>query len=445
MKLTLLILCGVAIPTWAADPPAVLRLSLKDAVDLALAPKGSTRLKLASEMIRQSEARSAQARASLLPDISGSASEQSATRNLRALGLRITLPLPGFSFPTFVGPFTVFDARVSATQPVFDFAAIRRFQSSRTGVDAARAEEAAARDQVVDQVARLYLAGLRAEAALETARANLALAETLVKLATDQKTAGTGTGIEITRANVQLANERQRVLIAENERDRARLQLLRALSVRLATTVELTDRMAFLPAAPSTVTKAMETARQARAALKAQRLHEENARQAYSAVKWERLPSLVAFGDYGSSGTAVTESLPTRTVGVSLRVPLFDGGRRDARRAESLSQYRQERIRTRDLEEQVELDVRLALDALQSAENQVKTAEQGLELAGNELEQAQRRYRAGVGTSLEVTDAQTRLERARENRIAALYNHNLATIDLYSATGTIEQWAGRSR
>ena len=49
----------------------------------------------------------------------------------------------------------------------------------------------------------------------------------------------------------------------------------------------------------------------------------------------ERLPSLAAFGDYGSSGSAINNSVPTRTYGVSLRVPIFDGGRRDARRAEA--------------------------------------------------------------------------------------------------------------
>ena len=99
-----------------------------------------------------------------------------------------------------------------------------------------------------------------------------------------------------------------------------------------------------------------------------------------------------------------------------MRVPLFDGGRRDARRAESASQYRAEQVRTNDLKEQIELDVRLALDELQSADDEVKVAKEGLELAENELAQARRRYEAGVATSLEVTDAQTRLERARDNQ-----------------------------
>ena len=423
----------------AAQDKPPMQLSLKNAVDLALAPEGNTRTRLARELIRQSEARSAQARSALLPDVAGSISEQSQTRNLRALGLRIQVPLPGFSFPTFVGPFDIFDARLTATQTVFDFAAIRRYQASHVGVDLARAEERTARDQVTEQVARSYLSSVRSDAVVETARANVALAEALVKLSQDQKAAGTGTGIEVTRAQVQLANERQRLLIAENDRDRAHLNLLRAMGVRLETRLELTDRMDFVPLDPLTEQQAIETARKTRSELKAQHTREENARLSYSATRWERLPSLVAFGDYGAIGPAITDAVPTRTYGVALRVPIFDGGRRDGRRAESLSQYRQEQIRTHDLAEQVELEVRLALDSLHSAENQVKTAEEGLKLAENELAQAQRRYQAGVSNSLEVTDAQTRLERARENRINALFNHNVARIDLDAAMGTIER------
>ncbi len=144
---------------------------------------------------------------------------------------------------------------------------------------------------------------------------------------------------------------------------------------------------------------------------------------------------MAAFGDYGTIGTGLENAMPTRTYGISVKVPLFDGGRRDARREESNSQYRAEKVRTNDLREQIELDVRLALDALQSAEDEVKVAREGLNLAENELAQARRRYDAGVTNSIEVTDAQTRLERARDNQTAAVYGHNLARIDLAQAMG----------
>ena len=109
-----------------------------------------------------------------------------------------------------------------------------------------------------------------------------------------------------------------------------------------------------------------------------------------------------------------------------------------SRLQESMVQVREEEIRTRDLGLQIELDVRLALDSLRSADSQVQTAREGLTLAQSELEQAQRRYQAGVANSLEVTDAQTRLDRARDNQVDALYNHNLARLELATATGAIQ-------
>jgi outer membrane protein TolC len=124
-------------------------------------------------------------------------------------------------------------------------------------------------------------------------------------------------------------------------------------------------------------------------------------------------------------------------MGVSLKVPVFDGFRRQARREESFSQFKQEQIRTRDLGQQVELQVRMAAENFQSAKAEVDAARDGLILAENELAQARRRYEAGVSTSVEVTDAQTRLQRARDNQVAALYDYNVARLDLATATGTI--------
>ena len=418
---------------------APVELSLKRAVQLAVSPEGNARVQLSAEALKQTQSRSSQARAALLPDLSAAFTQQNLTRNLSAQGIQIVAPIPGFQFPRFVGPFNTVDARVSVSQSVFDFSSLRRFQASKVAVTAARADVDGAQEQVAAQVARAYLAAVRGDADVETANANVELSEAVLKQAGDQKTAGTGTGIEITRARVQLANDRQRLLVAQNARRSAMLQLLRAVGLRLDTELVLTDKLDFTPVDAMTLQQANARALEERPDYRAQREREANARLQASATKLERLPSVAAFGDYGASGTGLDNSLPTRTVGISVRVPLFDGGRRDARRAESASQFRAEKVRTNDLKEQIELDLRLALDALQSAGQQVDVAREGLELAGNELTQARRRYEAGVAAGLEVTDAQTRLARARDNQTSALYNYNVAKIDLAQSVGGVRR------
>src|ERR1039457_4309386 len=197
------LLCAAAL---AAAP---VELSLKRAVQLAVSPEGNTRVQLSAEALKQAESRSAQSRAALLPDLSAAFTDQNRTSNLGAMGIQISVPIPGLLFPSFVGPFTTMDARISATQSVFDFSSIRRFQASKVGVSAAKADVNGSAEQVAAQVARAYLAAVRADADVEAAKSNLTLSEAVLKQAENQKGAGTGTGIEITRARVQLANDRQ--------------------------------------------------------------------------------------------------------------------------------------------------------------------------------------------------------------------------------------------
>ena len=159
-------------------------------------------------------------------------------------------------------------------------------------------------------MARAYLAAVRGDADVETAKANVTLSEALLKQSENEKEAGTGTGIEITRAKVQLANDRQRLLVAQNARHGAHLQLLRAMNMRLDTDLELTDKLHYLPVDAMTMEAAKAQALKERPDLKAQQDREANARLSASATRLERLPSLAAFGDYGDIGTALTNSRP---------------------------------------------------------------------------------------------------------------------------------------
>jgi outer membrane protein len=438
---TLLIAASLSLAEPAVTPKT-LDLTLKSAVQIALAPDGNVRVLLANQAIDEAAARARQARAALFPNIDGSASERNQTTNLRTFGF--TFPtVPGFNIPTFVGPFSTFDARVSAQQTILDLSILRRYRAAQANVAVARLDTNSTRDQVSDQTARAYLTCLRADASLESARSNVDLSDALVKLANSQKNAGTGTGIEVTRAQVQLSNDRTQLTIAENSRTRAALQLMKTIGLDMGVELRFSDKLSPTPVDAGVLEASIDKAKKERAELKTQHQKELAARLTYGAVRAERLPTIGASGDYGSSGQELNASRASRSVGVSLKVPLFDGGRRAGRSAESLSQYDQERTRTHDLEQQVELEVRLAYASLNSARTEVETAEEGVMLAENELAQARRRYEAGVTNSIEVTDAQTRLARARDTRVTALYDYNLARLDLATSTGSISEYVNQ--
>ena len=227
--------------------------------------------------------------------------------------------------------------------------------------------------------------------------------------------------------------------MAQNDHESAKLNLIRALGIDFNVAVTLADELTLATVESQTPETALSVARENRAELKAQLTRQKLASLSLSSVTSERIPSLSLNGDYGWIGLKPDEALATRSVGLMLSVPIFDGGQREGRISESRSRVRQELIRMKDVSDQVTLEVRNALLTLDSSTQQVTVAEKGLSLSMKELTFARDRFAAGLATNIEITNAQTSVARARDNLIEALFRFNASRINLARAKGEIEQ------
>ena len=200
----------------------------------------------------------------LLPNISGVAYQANLTMNLVALGFQPGT-IPGFT-NTFLGPFKNFDARLLLTQKLFDLSAIRNFQAGRADVRVAELHEALAREQVASHTGLIYLEALRADRSVVAAQANVDLAEALLKLAQDQRNAGVGTGVDVTRAQTRLAEQQVGLAQAQTTSEQARLNLQRVVGLPLGGALVLTDQLRFvedpLPSVDTAVTQAARDRRE---------------------------------------------------------------------------------------------------------------------------------------------------------------------------------------
>ena len=132
----------------------------------------------------------------LLPRVDGHVSESRQTVNLGALSdSRAFLALP-----QLVGPFNVFDARVSVSQPVFDLSALNALKAGNHNVAAEQYALQDARTLVVLVVTNLYLEAVTSASRLDAARAQLDTAQALLRQANDLKASGLIAGIEVVRA-----------------------------------------------------------------------------------------------------------------------------------------------------------------------------------------------------------------------------------------------------
>jgi outer membrane protein TolC len=393
----------------------------------------------------QAEARVRQRRADLLPNLSGVASEGERTFNSASFGISFSDPLTGRSLfdpnGQVLGPVRIWDVRGTVRQTIADFSVLERVRAARASVTASSAEASNAAQQAAVAAAMTYIRGLRAEAQLAARIADSTLAEELLRIARDQVTAGVGIALDVTRAQSQLAAMRAQLIAARNARDRARLDLHRALGLPLGTSIELADSLVALPtsgALPSEQ-EATDRALHTRADLRAADEQINAADRQLSAIKAERLPSLSAFADQGTTGKATDHLLSTYEWGLQVSVPIFDGFRREGRLDEQKSALHELDIRRRDLAQQAAIEVRGALLDLASAREQLTASEERLALGEQELAQARDRFTAGVAGNADVITASLGLNAARTQMVDARAAFQSARVALAHAQGIVTE------
>jgi outer membrane protein TolC len=289
--------------------------------------------------------------------------------------------------------------------------------------------------------ATMYVRALRADAQLAARVADSTLAEDLLAIARDQLTAGVGIALDVTRAQSQVAATRAQIISARNERNRARLDLHRALGLPLSAPIALADSLPGLPVngALPTEQEATERAMRSRADLRSADGQIAAAQRQIESIKSERLPQLSAFADQGPTSKSTQHLVSTYDWGIKLSVPMFDGFRREGRIEEQEAAVRELGVRKRDLTEQAAADVSGALLDLMSAREELAAREEHLRLAEQELAQARDRFRSGVAGNADVITASLSLNAARTQIVDARAAFQSARVALARAQGTVTE------
>ena len=299
-------------------------------------------------------------------------------------------------------------------------------------------DERDARDLIVRAIAALYLNAQSAAARADAAQSRVTDSDALYKLAKDKHDAGTATGVDVLRAQVQLANDRQALLVAGNQTKQSLLELARNLGMSPGTPLELAEPLNYRPLSQPEIETLQPAALLARAdylslASQRQGLVEQ---QRANRARW--YPKLSVNGNFGEIGRSIGGVQSTGLVQGQIDFTLFDHDR-NGEAQELASRVKRIDDQIADLRRGIEEDLREALLNLDSASEQVTVARDGQELARRELEMAQDRFQQGTANNVEVITAQDELARAEENYILAVSSHVDAKVALARAMGDTEK------
>lgn len=412
----------------------VLDLSLAEAFDRVDA--ASRQVLIARQSVEEARQLARTERADLFPQIDLVASQNRARTAI--VGQTANFFPDGSPVPEYFVN-NSFSAKLTGSLTLFDTEVISEYLVARLEREAA---EFALEDILQDAyqlVAQTYFLHLRNVARLSVIEANLQRDTVLLELAQAQREAGVATPIDVTRAEVTLANDERERLQQLTEVTRSRVDLLRLLALPIDRELRLSGLQPSEAALDALARTDLDAALQQRGDYRqAQRQLERN-QVARRAAGLQRLPSLSLVGEWGYASEVIFDGDEQEEwlIGVSVAIPVFEGFRIDADKLRADALIRQQEAVIGQIEDQVQAGLIVARQDVRSRFEQIALARRASELSAQELELARARFTEGVADNRDLVDAQARLAEAEDGLVDALFQYQLALVNLARVRGDV--------
>jgi|YelNatPaOPRAMG01_1025707.scaffolds.fasta_scaffold01966_16 outer membrane protein len=399
-------------------------LTLGQCIEIAL--KNNPQIKIAEGAFESSQSNLVLSRSALLPQISGQAS---GTKNA---GTFLFGPIAR------PGAFENYSAGFQAQQLIFDFGkTISRVRASSDLVDASYEDLRSIKQDIVLNTNIAYFNYLQAVRIAKVQEEALEQAEEHLKRAEAFYHAGTAPQFDVAKAEVDVANSKVNLIQARNQIKISRIQLENVLGKKLPEGAVLRDELE-IPQAEISTEQAMEMAVKSRPSLLASEAIVKASKSLLTSAWTSNLPTISLAGGYKWTGFSLSGPLYNSwNVGLSFSIPLFAGWSIQAGIDQAKANLKSAEASNELAMQQLYLDVQQQEFALEEAKQAIDASEKLVQNAEIALKLAVGRYNSGVGSAIEVTDAELTVSNARIAYIQSLYNYRVAYARLRHAMGTI--------
>jgi TolC family type I secretion outer membrane protein len=418
-------------------------LGLSQAIRLALSE--NPMMSAVKSQLDVSQARVTQARSGLLPQL-----------NFSENFTRTTSPTGVFSAKLNQGEFTQQDFNVdrlnnpnarnnfatgfSVTLPVFDSGqnwlglSQAKLEREATNMGASRTRQQVIAETVISY-ARVLLARGNArvvEQALKTARAHLDLVKSRVETGLVVKS-------DLLRAEVRVAELEQERLQAQSQLEIARAALNATLGLEINSVFRLNTSLERGHKVEGSLLDWDSRALEHRADLAQVKYQELVGEKEIKKAKAAHLPSIHLLGNYEINTEDFRETKDNYTVGAIFRLNLYSGHNLQSRVLEARAKLSQMRALRQRLELAVSVEVKQAFLQAQSSWHRIGVAQGAVAQAEEGLRIVRNRYENGLYTIVNLLDAETAFQQARNNYLGALHDYMVSRVQLALAAGTLDE------
>jgi outer membrane protein TolC len=347
----------------------------------------------------------------------------------------VTTPTPG-------------NARLSLSQMLFDFGRTwAATDAAKANSDTAREQVELQKDLIVLTVKEFYFLQLLSSRLVVVSAQAVDRAELNLKSAKGFYDVGTRPKFDVTRAEVDVANARVALIRSQNAVSLARIGLNQAMGIAINAPTRVKDTLAYEPVKFDRETLVSEALKQ-RPEYKQAQLRSEAAEATVRQNFRDFFPNLFGVTSVGAgraesdlrgfsstpNGVSTGENRDWQ-IGLELRWNIFDGGNKIARYREAKALLEASQAGVRDAELQIWQQVEQAHVNVVESEERIGAAQKAVESAQENFRLSQGRFDAGVGTIIELTDAQLALTQAQATEAQALSDYKISIARLERSLG----------
>jgi outer membrane protein len=331
-------------------------------------------------------------------------------------------------------PYNQYSNTLSLSQTIFDFGkTYNQVQIQSLGKESSQADLQDISEQVILGVKQAYYGYLQAKMSRDVAAETVNQFQQHYEIAKVFFETGKSSKIDVTSAEVNLSNAKINLLKAENALRIARLTLTNAMGIMNAPEYEIQDDLAYRPYEIS-LDEALKNAYKNRPDLLSTLKKKEGLEKTIDLNRKGYLPVLAGSAAYGYTGNDLVMD-KAWSVGVTLTFPLFTGLSTKYQVDEAKANLDVLKANEDSLMQKVSMQVESAYLSIKEADERISAGRIIVKQAEETVELAKGRYSAGVGSSIEITDAMITLNNAKMTYITALSDYSVAQANMEKAIG----------
>ena len=344
----------------------------------------------------------------------------------------------------------MFDMGLTVKQPLYTAGKVRTaLHLAEASLEEKHTSGETVRRQLTFLVFQAFHDLLLAEANRDVIGETHALRLKHLEQARDRYEHGVATEVDVLRSEVNVANMEPEIIRADNRVRLARSTLNNLIVVDLETPTVIEGKLEYRPWNVDSLESIQEHTLTQRPSIKTLQYQLQQAQLTLALARAENKLSVDLEGKVGYTvrepQNFFDNDFSRWSVTANFKLPLFDSGRKSGLIVQSMARVRAAEYRLKKYENDVQLEVKQAYDAMQSSAKAIVAARLSVSQAGRVLEMMQANYQYGAATTLDVMDSQTALAVARNTQIVAIYEYEMAKARLRLASGSsiLDQEANR--